>query len=100
MAPVDADPDTAEQFYDAVRHLLEILYSGKETLQIRLDAGDMLIFNNHRLLHGRTRFDPSSGRYVRSVHVDLDEFHSRLRVSLRKANSQNEWMNLGLGATA
>ncbi len=100
MAPVDADPDTAEQFYDAVRHLLEILNSGKETLQIRLDAGDMLIFNNHRLLHGRTRFDPSSGRYVRSVHVDLDEFHSRLRVSLRQVNSQDEWMNLGPGATA
>jgi len=100
MAPVDADPDNSELFYDALRPLMKMIYSAEETITFKLKTGEMLIFNNHRLLHGRTGFDPSSGRHVRLVHVDLDEFHSRLRVSLRRSNSPDEWMRLGPGATA
>ena len=100
MAPVDATPNDTERFYDSLRLLLAIIYSGEETIQLRIEAGQMLIFNNHRLLHGRTAFDSTSGRHVRIVHVDLDEFHSRLRVSLRETGSPNEWMRLGPGATA
>jgi hypothetical protein len=100
MAPVDATPTDTERFYDSLRPLLDIIYSGEEAVHIRIETGQMLIFNNHRLLHGRSSFDSASGRHVRIVHVDLDEFHSRLRVSLRKAGSADEWMRLGPGATA
>ena len=94
------NPHDAERFYDALRSLMVIIYSIEETVQIRIDAGEMLIFNNHRLLHGHSVFDTASGRHVRSVHVDLDEFHSRLRVLLRQAGSSDEWMRLVPGATA
>lgn len=100
MAPVDAQPDDVERFYDALRPLLDMIYVGEETVKLRIDAGEMLIFNNHRLLHGRSAFNAESGRHVRSAHVDLDEFHSRLRVLLREAGSADEWMRLGPGATA
>ena len=100
MAPVDADPDNTELFYDALRPLMKMIYSAEETVTFKIKTGEMLIFNNHRLLHGRTGFDPSSDRHVRIVHVDLDEFHSRLRVSLRRSNNPDEWMCLGPGATA
>ena len=100
MAPVDATPTDTERFYDALRPLLDIIYSKDETIQFKIDAGQMLIFNNHRLLHGRSSFDSASSRHVRIVHVDLDEFHSRLRVSLREAGREDEWIHLGPGATA
>ena len=100
MAPVDATPTDTERFYDSLRPLLKIIYSGEEAVHIKIEAGQMLIFNNHRLLHGRSAFDSASGRHVRSVHVDLDEFYSRLRVSLRETGSLDEWMRLGPGATA
>ena len=97
---MDADPDNTELFYDALRPLMKMIYSAEETVTFKIKTGEMLIFNNHRLLHGRTGFDPSSDRHVRIVHVDLDEFHSRLRVSLRRSNNPDEWMFLGPGATA
>ena len=100
MAPVDAEPENTELFYDALRPLMKMIYSAEETVKFKIKTGEMLIFNNHRLLHGRTGFDPSSGRHVRLVHVDLDEFHSRLRVSLRRSKNPDEWMYLGPGATA
>ena len=75
-------------------------FLSEETVQIRIDAGEILILNNHRLLHGRSVFDAPSGRHVRSVHVDLDQFHSRLRVLLLQAGNPDEWMQLGPGATA
>jgi hypothetical protein len=37
-------------------------------------------------------FDVASERHARSVHVDLDEFHSRLRALVRQAGSADEWM--------
>lgn len=56
---------------------------------IRCDGdGDV----NGVFLHGRTAFDPSSGRHVRSCHVDLDEFYSRLRVSYRDHDDPRRWM--------
>jgi len=52
----------------------------------------MLVFNNQRLMHGRSAFDPNSGnRHVRSCHVDLDEFHSGLRMAYQKAGSDKCW---------
>ena len=94
------NPHDAERFYDALRSLMVIIYSSEETVQIWIDAGEMLNFNNHRLLHGHSVFDAPSGRHVRSVHVDLDQFYSRLQVLLWQADNSDEWMRLGPGVTA
>ncbi len=100
MAPVDAEPADVVRFYAAVEVLFDVIAGEEETVEIALGAGDMLVFNNHRLLHGRRSFDPSSGRHVRSFHVELDEYHSTLRAALRAAGSDDEWMRLGAMAHA
>jgi gamma-butyrobetaine dioxygenase/trimethyllysine dioxygenase len=98
MAPLDADIADVEPFYDAVRALLRLIYDGTGQITVRLEPGQVLVFNNQRLMHGRTGFDPSqSRREVRSYHVDLDEFHSRLRVAYAARGSENVWMDLGAG---
>ncbi len=95
MAPVDATFDDVIRFYDAVEVWFSMITSGRDTLEIPLESGEMLVFNNQRVLHGRTAFDAESGRHVRSFHVELDEFHSTLRACLRKMGDPDEWMILG-----
>ena len=100
LAPVDAEPDDVVRFYEAVRLLMERIKSGDGMVTIHLEAGQMLVFDNQRLLHGRTSFDPSSGRYIRIIHVDHDEFYSRLREALHAVDAPDQWMELGPAATA
>ncbi len=98
MAPVDVRLDQVQPFYSALRKLLTMIYAGEEMITVKLLPGEMLVFNNQRLLHGRTGFDPSkSRRHVRSCNVDLDEFHSRMRVAYRKRRREEAWMNLCYG---
>lgn len=99
MAPVDCAPDMVEPFYDALRTLLTMIYDGEGRVTVKLKAGEMMVFNNQRLLHGREAFDPSkSHRHVRSCHVDLDEFHSRLRTAYRQRGRSEAFMNFTTGA--
>jgi len=86
LAPVDCEVDQVADFYAARRELLAMSYAGDGMIEFTLRAGEMLVFNNQRLLHGRTAFNPgSSKRHIRSCHVDLDEFYSRLRILIRCA---------------
>ena len=94
MAPVDCALEQVEPFYDALRDFLQLIDEGDGSIEFRLEAGEMLVFNNQRLMHGRTAFDPSSGRHVRTCHVDLDEFYSRLRIGFRDHDDPRRWMTL------
>ena len=93
LAPVDCALDQVEPFYAALRALLDLSYAGDGMIEFKLDAGEMLVFNNQRLMHGRTAFDPArSRRHIRSCHVDLDEFYSRLRILYAKRRDPRRWM--------
>ena len=49
-----------------------------------LQAGDLILFDNRRMLHGRDSFDPQSGiRRLEGCYLDRDEILSRLRVLAR-----------------
>ena len=51
---------------------------------LRLAAGEMVVFDNRRVLHGRQAFDPSTGRrHLRGAYVDRGEWDSRIRVLSR-----------------
>ena len=43
-------------------------------------AGDLHIFDNQRVLHGRTEFDPTRGeRHLQQCSVNRNEFHNTIR---------------------
>jgi gamma-butyrobetaine dioxygenase len=51
------------------------------TIKLKLQSGDMVVFDNRRVMHGRDAFDASIGRrQLRGCYVDRTEFQSRLRV--------------------
>lgn len=81
----DVDPAADEQFYDAYITLWHMLRDPDNVVTLRLAAGDTLCFDNRRILHGRTEFNPQSGRrHLQGCYVDRDMVESRLRrLSLR-----------------
>ena len=54
------------------------IYQGK-IFKLISTFGDIFTFNNRRLLHGRTAFDPNSGhRHLQGYYIDRDEIIGRL----------------------
>ena len=53
-----------KKFYKA-RKLIANLYASKKfEIRFKLERGDLLMMDNHRLLHGRTAYDPSEGKDI------------------------------------
>jgi gamma-butyrobetaine dioxygenase len=81
LAPLELPADRAEALLEALARLVELVRDPANQLRIQLQPGDVLAFDNHRVLHGRTAFDPNRGRrHLRSCHVDRDAVHSAARV--------------------
>jgi gamma-butyrobetaine dioxygenase len=81
--PLMSQEDTRR--YHVARKRLGLLFEDpKYELRIRLNAGEMMMFDNNRVLHGRTAFDPSEGhRQLQGCYVDRDGPRSTYRVLQR-----------------
>ncbi len=67
------EPDRLDVFYRGRRWLAEALNDSSRQIEYGMEAGDVLIVDNHRILHGRTRFDPTRGhRYLQGCYIDHD----------------------------
>nr|WP_323120193.1 gamma-butyrobetaine dioxygenase [Burkholderia alba] len=79
--PLDAPAAAVPSIYRAYRRFLALTREPRFRMQQRLRAGDMWAFDNRRVLHARTEFDPSTGRrHLQGCYVDRDEVLSRLRM--------------------
>ena len=101
IAPLDLPGDLIEPCYRALRRLFEILYDPDLRLTFELQAGDGLIFDNQRVLHGRTAFEPEEpARSVLTSSVDIEEFHSSLRLLTESLRGRVPPMRLSQGMVA
>jgi len=76
---LDCHPDKMDAVYKAHHRFGNLLHDKKYQINFRLEPGDIFSFNNRRLLHGRTEFDPSSGhRHLQGYYMDRDEIIGRL----------------------
>jgi gamma-butyrobetaine dioxygenase len=81
---IDLPSGTAVSFYAAYRKLMGMIRSERFMVAYRLKAGEMAVFDNRRVLHGRQAFNPNTGRrHLRGCYVDRGEFLSRIRVLSR-----------------
>lgn len=88
----DSPEAVMHDLYLAYRDLMRRLREPHYQLRLRLAAGQMAVFDNRRVLHGRTGFDPNSGpRYLRGCYVDRTEFKSRLRMLAKRF--EPDWSN-------
>ena len=83
---LDIDPAIMPDYYAAYRRLMQMTRDPAYLVTLKLKAGEMVVFDNRRVLHGRAAFDPSTGfRHLRGCYVDRGELDSRLRVLARAA---------------
>lgn len=80
----DMPADIMPAYYRAYRAYMAKTRDPKYRLTLKLKAGEMVVFDNRRVLHGRDSFDPSTGfRHLHGCYVDRGEFFSRLRLLAR-----------------
>ena len=71
-------------WYRAYKVLWQLFHSDAHQLEFTLKPGQMVAFDNRRVLHGRREFDPNSGaRHLQGTYLDRDMLASRLRVLAR-----------------
>jgi gamma-butyrobetaine dioxygenase len=71
----------------AYRAYLRLVQAPRYQATFRLRPGEMMVFDNRRVLHGREAFDPNSGpRHLHGFYVSRDAVRSRLRL-LARANA-------------
>ena len=81
LPPQDLPEALVEPVYRAIRALWTIINAENMQHCYRLQAGELHVFDNHRVLHGRLAFDPQAGpRHLQQCSVNRDEFHNSLRV--------------------
>ena len=79
MDALDCHPDVMDKVYKAHHRFGILLHDDKFQINFRLEPGDIFSFNNRRVLHGRTEFDPNSGhRHLQGYYMDRDEIIGRL----------------------
>ncbi|WP_404375367.1 TauD/TfdA family dioxygenase [Vreelandella aquamarina] len=72
-------------WYRAYKVLWQLFHSHAHQLEFTLEPGQMVAFDNRRVLHGRREFDPNSGaRHLQGTYLDRDMLASRLRVLARR----------------
>jgi len=73
-------PERLEQFYPAYRHLAEILERPDLQLQFKLQPGELLLFDNTRVLHARRAYSAAGRRHLQGAYSDLDGLYSCLNL--------------------
>jgi gamma-butyrobetaine dioxygenase len=74
-----------ESYYRARRLFDQRLRAPDFEIRFLLKAGDLVMFDNCRLLHGRTGFDPAEGlRHLQGCYIDIDGPRSLYRVLRRR----------------
>jgi gamma-butyrobetaine dioxygenase len=77
-------------YYRARRALDQLLRSPDFEIRFLLEAGELLMMDNRRLLHGRTGFNPTDGeRHLQGCYIDIDGPRSRYRVVRRRLSARS-----------
>ncbi|MEM1377982.1 MAG: TauD/TfdA family dioxygenase [Pseudomonadota bacterium] len=81
---IDLDSSKLKPFYRAYQLFMQMTRAPEYGIALKLSGGEMVVFDNRRVLHGRQAFDPSTGfRHLHGCYVDRGEWDSRIRVLSR-----------------
>lgn len=84
MPPL-AEPEVLTAWFRARRSLSEWFADPAHHLEFKMAAGDVLVVDNHRVLHGRRPFDASGGRrHLQGCYIDHDGPDSMWRLLTRR----------------
>ncbi|WP_404925206.1 TauD/TfdA family dioxygenase [Mesorhizobium sp. ORM16] len=85
LAPQQAPETEIDSLIEALAELTRLICDPQNQFQHQLQPGEVLVFDNQRVLHGRTAFDPTLAvRHLRSCNIDRDGVHSAFRTLARR----------------
>ena len=78
--PFDMAPEQMGDYYRAFIEFGRRVNDPANIIQFAARPGEAILYDNQRVLHGRTSFSLEGGRrHMRLCTMDRDQFHSRLR---------------------
>ncbi|CAG8520192.1 4796_t:CDS:1 [Ambispora leptoticha] len=88
-SPIKNGEIPMREFYRAFQRFSSLVEAPELRFELLLNSGELAIFANRRVLHGRRRFDAESGeRHLKGAYLDMSEFKDRLRVLLMNENQK------------
>ena len=80
------EPRQMKSFYKAYFRLSKLLADKRTSFWYKMNSGDIMSLNNHRVLHGRSSYEDrgSSVRVLETAFVDWDCVHSKIRILAEK----------------
>ena len=79
------EKDKLDLYYKARKKLSEMYNSDKYRIEFKLSPKDLIMMDNHRLLHGRTAYETKEGnRFLQGCYIDYDSTEGKLRHLKRK----------------
>ncbi|WP_420549483.1 TauD/TfdA family dioxygenase [Curvivirga sp.] len=80
---IDLPQEFLDQYYPAFCRFGRLLQSDKYIMKFSLKATECIVFDNHRIVHGRAAYSANSGeRYLRGTYADRAEMRSTYRALL------------------
>ncbi|MCX2721230.1 TauD/TfdA family dioxygenase [Roseibium salinum] len=77
---IDLPQDLLDAYYPAFCRFGKLLQDDRYIMRFTLQAGECIVFDNHRIVHGRAAYSATSGnRYLRGCYADRAEMRSSYR---------------------
>lgn len=86
IAPLTLPETSMLDYYTAYRHLAEIFERTDLQICFKLNLGQLLLFDNTRILHARKAFSSAGRRHLQGAYSDLDGLYSKLNILKSSTN--------------
>jgi len=83
IAPLRLPLGKIPEFYRAYRVFAQLLRDGRHVASTPLAEGELVVFDNRRVLHGRTAFSSADARWLQGCYLDQDGLRSQIAVLKR-----------------
>jgi gamma-butyrobetaine dioxygenase len=76
-----APEELVEPMFAALAKMWRMLRDPHYRLNLRLEPGDLIAYDNNRVMHGRAPFDPTTGeRHLQGCYLNQEDLDSTLRL--------------------
>lgn len=88
MQPLQLPEAIMETYYAAYRRFSELAVRDDLVVRLRLQPGDLLMFDNHRVLHGRSALPAAGERLLQGCFIARDGLFSTLEITRQELDER------------
>ncbi|KAI5936350.1 gamma-butyrobetaine dioxygenase [Manis javanica] len=87
----DVPVERIQPFYAALKEFVDLMNCKESKFTFKMDPGDVITFDNWRLLHGRRSYEAGTeiSRHLEGAYADWDVVMSRLRILRQSVQNRN-----------